>query len=433
MIYDLAIIGSGPAGYSAALEAKRHHMSTAIFEQDLMGGTCLNRGCVPTKYLAHVARKYYEIKNAEEDGFIVPEVGIEYKKTLSRMTDIVETLRGGLEEQLCKDGVSVIKGNASIAGKGMVYCDGVLYKAKNILIATGSVPEMPLVEDAVSSDDLLKRNDIPKKLHILGGGTTAVEFAEIFHMFGSRVTISIRADRILRKWDRDISIGLAQSMKKKGIAIQKNCSFDHLNIDKNTVVFSAAGRRASIPSSVNGLFAIGEAGGIVVDGDGQTKTEGIYAAGDVVNGSEQLAHVGMEQGRNIVRHIAGMDYTKNVAVIRCIYPDQEIASVGITEKDAKDNGIDAVIGKQTMFTNARTLISTEERGFIKVIADRKNHIILGAHLMCERAGDIVAEFSLAMNRKLTVEEMAYSVRPHPSYCEAVSDVLRVLEDKLDKP
>lgn len=432
MTYDLAIIGGGPAGYSAAFEAKRHHMSVVIFERDLMGGTCLNRGCVPTKYLSHAARKYHEIKNAAGNGFIIPEVGIDYRKIISRMTDVVETLRDCLEGQLRRDGVLVIKGNASIVEKGTVNCGGDLYEAKNILIATGTVPKNLLVEEAISSDDLLKLNHIPKELHVLGGGTIAVEFAEIFRMFGSEVTISIRSDRILRKWDREISVGLTQSMKRKGIIIQKNCDFDQLNTDKDAIVLSATGRLASIPSSTGGLFDIGSAGGIIVDENGQTRTAGIYAAGDVVNGSVQLAHVGMEQGRHIVRHIAGMDCPKNAAVIQCIYPDQEIASVGITEADAKGRSIEAVTAKQTMFSNARTMISTEERGFIKVIADKKSRIILGAQLMCERAGDIVAEFALAINQGLTVDEMAHSVRPHPSYCEAVTDVLRIMEDKLDE-
>lgn len=156
MTYDPAMIGGGPAGYSAAFEAKRHHMSVVIFERDLMGGTYLNRGCVPTKYLSHIARKCYEIRNAAEDGFIIPEVGIDYRKTASQMANLVENLRDGLEGQLCRDDILVIKGDASIIEKGTVSCGGVHYEAENILIATGSVPENSLVKDAVSSDSLLK-------------------------------------------------------------------------------------------------------------------------------------------------------------------------------------------------------------------------------------------------------------------------------------
>lgn len=431
MMYDLAIIGGGPAGYSAALEARRHHMSVVIFERDLLGGTCLNRGCVPTKYLSHIARKYYEIKNAAKDGFVVPKIGIDYKKTSSRMADVVASLRNGLEGQLHGDGVLVVRGDASIIGKGTISCGGTVYEAEYILIATGSVPEEPLIEGAVSSDGLLAIDHIPKALHVLGGGTAAVEFAEIFRMFGSKVTVSIRSERILRKWDREISVGLAQSMRRKGITIQKNCDFDRLEIDREAVVLSAAGRKALLPTATRGLFDIGLAGGILVDENGQTRTVGIYAAGDVVNGSVRLAHIGMEQGRNVVRHIVGIGHRNREAAVKCIYPAQEIASVGITEADAKDRGIEAVTAKQTMFANARTLISTEERGFIKVVVDRRKRTVLGAQLMCERAGDIVAEFALAIDQGLTVDEMLCSVRPHPSYCEAISDVLRITEDKLD--
>lgn len=430
-MYDLAILGGGPAGYSAAFEAVRYNMSVILFERDAMGGTCLNRGCVPTKYLSHVARKYYELRESENDGLSCQSLQLEFAKTRSRMEDIVLALRTGLKDKLDKDGIKVISGNAGIKGVGLVECNGCTYEAKNILIATGSAPAAPMVPNAKTSDDILAVERVPERLHIIGGGTAAVEFAEIFRMLGSEVTVSIRADRILRKWDREIAVGLTQSMKKKGIQINKNSDFSAFEVSPEEVVLSVVGRQAVLPESQGNLYDIGEAGGIVVDGNGQTKTEGVFAAGDVTEGSSRLAHIGMEQGRRVVQFIVGKEMKKESAIIQCIYLDQEIASVGLTEVIAKEKGIEIVSAKQNMFSNARTMISTKERGFIKILAEKQSGRIVGAQLMCERAGDIIAELALAVNSKITVSEMLCSVRPHPSYSETVTDVLRVLEEKLD--
>lgn len=432
MIYDLAIIGGGPAGYSAAFEAVRCRMSAILFEKEEMGGTCLNRGCVPTKYLAHVARKYYEAKYTQHDGVSFQDIRIDFDKTTSKMNHIVGTLREGIRGQLYKDGIAIVKGDACIQGKGIVECNGEVYEAKNILIATGAEQVKPVVMGAVSSDDILKLNQIPEKLHIIGGGTVAVEFANIFRMLGSEVTVSIRADRILRKWDKEIAVGVTQSMKRKGILIQRNCNFSEFKTEAGTIVLSATGRQAVLPKTKEVLFETGTTGGICTDSYGQTKTEGIYAAGDVVEGAVQLAHIGMEQGIRIVRRIDGKRPKQEYSVIKCIYLDQEAAAVGLTENEAIENGIEVVSAKQNMYSNARTLISTDERGFIKILADKKTRQIIGAHLLCERAGDIVSELALGINQGLTVDEMMASVRPHPSYMEAVTEALRILEDKLDE-
>lgn len=432
MIYDLAIIGGGPAGYAAAFEAVRNRMTAVLFEKADMGGTCLNRGCVPTKYLNHAARKYYEARYRQHGGVLFQNIRIDFSKTLTEMNHMICNLGNGVEKQLHKDGIKIIKGNACIQDKCTIECNGEIFKAKNILISTGAEPSKPVVMGAMSSDDILRLSYIPEKLHIIGGGAVAVEFANIFQMFGSEVTISIRADRILRKWDKEIAVGVTQSMKRKGVLIQKNYNFSEFEAQAGTVVFSATGRCAVLPETNTELFQIGAGGGICVDSFGQTKTEGVYAAGDVVEGAVQLAHISMEQGRNVVRRIAQKRARNGYAVVKCIYLDQEAASVGLTEKEAAENGMDVVSAKQNMYSNARTLISTDERGFIKILADKKTRRIVGAHLFCERAGDLVSELAIGINQGLTVDEMADLVRPHPSYTEAVTEALRILEDKLDE-
>lgn len=430
MKFDLAILGGGPAGYSAAFEAVRYNMSVILFERDAMGGTCLNRGCVPTKYLSHMARKYHEFRICENDGLSFQSLMLEFDKTRIRMGGIISSLRSGLEDKLNKDGINVISGDAEIMDRNLVICNGCKYEAKNILIATGSAPIAPVVPGAITSDDILEIDKIPNRLHIIGGGTTAIEFAEIFRMLGSDVEVSIRADRILRKWDKEIAAGVVQSMKKKGIRINKNFDFSVFDAPPNEVVLSAVGRKAVLPKNQNNFYEVGKTGGIVVDENGGTKTDNIFAAGDVIEGSTQLAHIAMEQGRRVVQFIAGEKKRKSFAVIQCIYLDQEIASVGLTEAKAGERGIEIISAKQTMFSNARTMISTQERGFIKILAEKQSGKVVGAQLMCERAGDIASELALAIVHGITVSEMLCSVRPHPSYSEAVTDTLRSLEEKM---
>ena len=430
-MYDLAIIGGGPAGYSAAFEAAAKNMSAILFEKSDLGGTCLNRGCVPTKYLSHIARKFSDLSDSGKDGIFFDALRYDHERSKKRMEEIVLSLREGLKDSLLHDKVKVVSKEAKIVSEGVISCNGEKYQAKNILIATGSEAAPSPVRNAHISDELLLINKIPEKLHIIGGGTIAVEFSSIFRMLGSEVTLSIRGDRILRKWDRDISISLTQSLKKKGIVINRNCDFSSFKKNESEYLLSATGRRAYLPDSEGGLFEVGEKGGIITDGIGRTKTPGIFAAGDVREDSPDLAHLAMEQGRRVVRLIAGEEVKENTSVIRCIYTDQETASAGLAEAEAEERGISFVSAKQTMYSNARTMISSDQRGFIKVLAGADRRII-GAHLYCEHAGEIISEFALAMDQGITADEMIRTVRPHPSYSEAVTEALRILVRKLDE-
>ncbi len=431
MIFDAAIIGGGPAGYSAAFEAVRYGMSVIIFERDELGGTCLNRGCVPTKYLLHTARTFYEAAESRNPGIISGALKLDMSASGNRMRNLISSLRSGLNASLEKQGVKIVKGNASILSADTIECDGTKYRTKNLIIASGTSPADKLAENAVNSDDLLYIDQIPERLHIIGGGTVAVEFAFLYRMLGSEVAVSIRGRRILRGWDKEIAVSLTQSMKRKGIRINTECDLSAFRAEKGETVLSAAGRKCILPSSVNDLFDIDENGAVVTDDNGQTKTPGVFAAGDVTVGSEKLAHVAMAQGKRIIRCIAGVKNDSIPSVTKCIYTDQEAASCGLTEEEALKSGIDAVVGKQSMLSNARTLISTDERGFIKIVADRSGRTVAGAQLLCEHAGDIIPSLALAVDQKLTVDQMLETVFPHPSYAEAITDALTVLRDKLD--
>lgn len=430
MRYDLAVVGGGPAGYSAALEAVDFGLRVVLFEHREIGGTCLNRGCVPTKFLAHAAELYSRIQNASDYGISAKGVSIEYAMTLQRKQEIVSQLRTGLEQTMRQGKIDIIQKTARVTGQGGIYCDGRRYEAENILIATGSSPAQPLVSGAITSDELLELGQIPESLKIIGGGVVAVEFAHIFSSLGTKVTLCLRSERILRKWDRELSVSLAQRMKQKGIIILTNCSMEQMEEIKAELTLSATGRIPNIEGVFENGLDVQLNDGIVTDVFGQTSIPGIFAAGDVIAGSCQLAHVGMEQGRRVADYIAGRPLCKPAAVIRCIYTQPEIASVGLDEAEARKEGIRTVTGKQTMYANARTLISGGERGFIKLVADAENGRVLGAQLMCGRASDIAGELALAVNSGLAVQDLVCSVRPHPSFCEEISRAAESLLEKL---
>ena len=430
MRYQLAVIGGGPAGYSAALEAARLGMSVILFEKDLLGGTCLNRGCVPTKFLVQTAHVYTQARNGSRYGVWADRVGIDFAAAIRKEQEIVAELRTGLRQLLLQKKVVLVDGSAELMDESHVSCGGAVYEAENILIASGSVPAESFMPGAVTTDELLKMDRVPESLKIIGGGVSAVEFAQIFHALGSRVVLAVRGERILRKWDRDIAVGLTQSMKKRGIEIRTKCTPGQLCERDAEVVLSAVGRVPNTEGLNGSFFDLGSSGGIVTDDCGRTRTPGIYAAGDVVEGSPQLAHVGMEQGKRAVRCMAGLPPEKMPAVVRCIYTDPEAASVGMTEAEAKVRGIAAVSARLNMRANARTLIATEERCFIKLTAKRDSRRLLGAQLLCERAGDLAGEIALAVNQGLTVEDLCRSLRPHPSFSEGITDVAEALRGKL---
>lgn len=433
MVYDVAVIGGGPGGYSAAFEAARYGLSVILFERELLGGTCLNRGCVPTKFLLHASELYRRANSLSSFGITASDVRIDISKTQVENNSVMDKLRNGLEQLFSDGGIKIVYSECtSVMSDNTVASGNEQYNAKHIIIATGSAPVSPFIDGAVTSDTLLKTDSIPDSLTVIGGGIVAVEFAWLFNNLGTKVNIKIRGERLLRKMDRELALGVQQMFRKKGISIETKCSPEALAENNAPVVLSAAGRRPVLPVFGSISPDIGEDGGIIADELGRTSVNGIYAVGDVVSGSVQLAHAAMEQGRRAAGHIAGAPADKPAAVISCIYTEPEIASVGITEAQAKEQGINYAAAKQTMSANARTLISNPERGFIKLIAHKDSKKLLGAQLMCERASDIVSELALAINSGLTVDELCCTTHPHPSFCEAVYEAAKILRSKLYK-
>lgn len=427
-MYKIAIIGGGPAGYSAAFEAVRYGFSVLLFEMDELGGTCLNRGCVPTKYLSYVAELYSNINESKRYGIGVEPTGLDYEKTVAESENIVSKLREDLANNLLQSKIIIVKGKAKLLDETHISCNGEVFEAEHIIIATGSKnTDKPFVH-CINTDELLSLKHLPDKLIILGGGVSAVEFADIFSRLGAQVDIYIRGKRILRKWSKEIAASISSVLKKNGVKIHTEADLADIDLTSATVL-SVLGRKPNlegIDESIDeGIISIADNGGIVVDEYYRTKTKNIFAVGDVTENSAQLAHVAMEEAKQVVRFIAG-ETTKKSAVVQCIYTMPEVAVVGLSESEAKEARIDYISAKQTMYSNARTVIGSTDRGFIKIIADKNTEKILGAELMCERASDMVGELALAINNGITVSELEGSTRAHPTFYEAVTEALSKL-------
>ena len=423
-MYKIAIIGGGPAGYSAAFESVRYGFSVLLFEMDKLGGTCLNRGCVPTKYLTHVADLYRNINASNRYGIGVELTGLDYEKTVAESENIVSKLREDLTNNLLQSKITIVKGKAKLLDETHISCNGEVFEAEHIIIATGSKNADKPFADCINTDELLSLKRLPDKLIVLGGGVSAVEFVDIFSSLGTQVDIYIRGKRILRKWSKEIATSVSSVLKKNGVKIHTEANFT--DIDKTSAtVLSVLGRKPNLEGVDEGHVSIADDGGIVVDEYYRTKTKNIFAVGDVTENSAQLAHVAMEEAKQVVRFIAG-EAVKKSAVVQCIYTMPEVAVVGLSESEAKEAGIDYISAKQTLYSNARTVIGSTDRGFIKIIADKNTKKILGAELMCERASDMVGELALAINSGIKVSELEGSTRAHPTFYEAVTEALSKL-------
>jgi dihydrolipoamide dehydrogenase len=443
--YDLAVIGAGPAGYVGAIHAARLGKSVLLIERGEAGGVCLNRGCVPTKALLHSAEIYSEVKNAERLGITVKDVSLDYAKLSARKDEIVARLRAGIEGLLSANGVEVVSGQAKVVASDTVTENGERIKTDKILIAVGARPAKLPIEGAdlpnvMTSDELLESDRLPESIVIIGGGVIGIEMASLFSALGSRVTVIEAAGRILPPFDVELSRSLSASLKKRGVTfatdalvkrIEKTdgglaCVYEEKGEEKRAEgkrVLVSVGRKPNTED----LFADGfsvktERGYIVADENGETSVKGVYAAGDVVFGLPQLAHAASASATNAVHSMHGETKPYDIGVIpSCVYTSPEIACVGLNEKEAAENGIAAVSGKFIMSANARTLIATDERCFIKLVFESETRRLIGAQLMCERATDMIGELATALANGLGDKELLRAVKAHPTFSEGIAE------------
>lgn len=440
MIYDIAVIGGGPGGYVAAIKAAQSGKKTILFEMDKLGGVCLNKGCIPTKALLKSACVFHTMQNAGFFGIRANGVSAEWAEVMARKTKVVNQLVGGIGQLVQANGIDLIPGWATLKDAHTITVDGTDYTAENIILATGSQPMLPPIEGiretgVMTSDDLLNMQELPQSMAIIGGGVIGLEFAFLLHRFGVRVAIIEMLPDILAMADSTIIAAITKDLKKAGVSIATGAKVKR--VEKGAVVYEkdgtearvdaervliATGRRPTTDTEMLDRVGISHAKGMIPTDDCmRTNVAGIYAIGDV-NGKSMLAHTASEEGIVAVEHICGhassMDYR---FIPQCVYLEPEIAWAGMTEQQARAAGYDVNIGTFPMGANGKSVIEAETTGFIKFVADKKHGEILGAHLYCAHATDMIAEIALAMRAECCIEDIAGCVHPHPTVSEAIME------------
>ena len=450
--YDLVIIGSGPGGYVAAIRAGQLGLKTVVVEKDApLGGTCLLIGCIPTKVLLHHADLYEHFKHAEEFGFEVKDVKINWPAILARKDKIISKHSKGIEFLFKKNKVERVQGFGRIAGPGRVSVekDGKATEidAANILLATGSdARSLPGVEiDAkivLTNREILSLPAIPKSLVVVGSGAVGSEFASIYNSFGTQVTILEMLPRIVPLEDEEISAELAKAFKKKGIQMETGATVAAVKKDAKgaAVTYTDKDGKTQSVAAEKVLMAVGrrpvteglnlettrarvERGFLHTGPYMETDEPGLYAIGDIVAGMPQLAHAASMEGIVAVTHMAGRPAqpVNRARIPNCTYCEPQIGSVGLTERAAREAGHAVKVGKFPFLGNSKATILGAHEGFVKVVADEKYSEILGVHIIGPLATEIIAEAVTALQLEATVDDMMSMVHAHPTVWEALGD------------
>lgn len=452
MSYDVIVIGSGPAGYVAAIHAAQNGLKTAIVEKNsTMGGTCLNVGCIPTKAMLHSALYYDKASKFESYGVKFPgQPTLDFTQVNARKNDIVKKLTGGVAMLMKKNKIDVLAGHGRLEGKGQVSVTDASGKktnhaSKNIILAMGSkVRELPHIKidgkNILSSDHILFVDKVPQSLAILGGGVVGCEFASCFGRFGSKVTIYEMADQIVPTEDHETAKELSKSLAKQNVTVRTSVKVKSIVSKGNKVEVQVDGDsqpqvfekalisigRAPVTEDC-GLETVGlkpnERGFIPVDlNTYQTTAPGVFAVGDIIP-TPQLAHTGSAEGIFAVDVIAGkkrhpINYLTNPSAV---YTYPEIASIGHKERDLKAKGTAYKVGKFPFSAIGKARIDDTTEGFVKIITDTKYGEVLGVHIVHAKATEMIAEFSLGNNLEMTIDELVGTIHAHPTLSETVGE------------
>ena len=450
-MFDVTIIGSGPGGYVAAIRAGQLGLRTAIIEKDKnLGGTCLLRGCIPTKALLHTADVFEEFKHASSVGVSASGVSLDFGQAQKNKNKIVLKGSKGVEYLMKKNKVQVFKGMAHIDGPGRITVSGAdgstqLVETKNTIIATGSVPRslpnLPIDgQHIITSDEILELTEVPKSLVVLGAGAVGVEFASMYARFGSDVTIVELLPRLLPIEDEEISAVLAKALKKQGIKAFTGTNFQSATVEDGQVKVTArVGEESREFTGEKLLVAIGrraytdglglentrvemERGYIKVDAYMRTAEPNVYAIGDVIP-TPWLAHVASAEGILAVETIAGknprpINYDR---VPNCTYCQPEVASVGLTEAKARERGYDVQVGRFSTPILAKAQIVGATEGLVKIVSDKKYDEVLGLHIIGPSATEMIVEGVTALQMEATVEEMINTIHAHPTVSESMHE------------
>lgn len=450
-MYDLIIIGGGPAGYRGAERAAHEGLNTLLIEKAEVGGVCLNEGCIPTKSMLYSAKLKDGAAHGEKYGVQAPEATLNHTAVLSRKQKVVATLVGGVKAQLKSAGAQTIMGDAQIIGrKGdsfEVRCEGEVHMAKRLLIATGSVPVVPPikgVQEAIASGfcltsrEMLDLDHVPGRLCVIGGGVIGLELASYYASAGSKVTVIEMLETIGGSIDMQIAGLLKSSLEKKGVRFMLGCKVTELEQtgvkfeDANGVkkeeadkVLLSIGRRAFTEGI--GLESIGveaERGAVLTDEYMRTNIPGVYAAGDV-NGKSMLAHTAYREAEVAVSHMLGIkDPVSYRAIPGVIYTNPEVAGVGETQESAAQKGMDTMVKTLSMRYSGRYVAENEGGdGIAKMVVDNRTGRIVGFHMIGSYASEIVVGACMMIEREMTIESIRKTVFPHPTVCEILREAV----------
>ncbi len=468
-IYDVAIIGGGPAGYTAAIRAGQFGLKVALIERtDKLGGTCLHWGCIPTKALLFSAEIWDHLKHASElgiDGVTTPTVN--WANLLKRKNAIITKHVKGLDFLMKKNKVYTIEGYGRLTGPAKdgihtvsIYTEGgggaageqSFIKAKNVILATGSdakmLPGLEADTRILTNIEILSINAIPKSLICIGAGAVGVEFASIFRSFGSEVTIIEYLPRLVPVEDEEISKELNRQFKKRGIDVNTGAKVEKVEktADGVKVTFTDQNGKTVVKEADKVLVAVGRSprtdnvdidktkveldrGFIKVNGSMETAEPGVFAIGDIVAGLPQLAHSGSMAGMIAVAKIAGRSFRpiQRTRIPGCTYTEPQIGSVGLTEAAAREKGLEIKVGKFPFAGNSKATIVDSHDGFVKIVADAKYGEILGVHIIGPSATELISEAVVAMDLEATVDELMYTIHAHPTLAEAMLDAYGAVE------
>jgi dihydrolipoamide dehydrogenase len=445
--FDLIVIGGGPGGYVAAIRAAQLGQNVALVERENLGGICLNWGCIPTKALLKNANVVETIRRANDFGIQVEKFSADFGKAIDRSRVVSNRLVKGVEFLMKKNKITVFKGEATLTARDRVEVKttGQTLTAKNIIIATGarpiSIPGLPIDgKDVITSREALELKELPSPIVIVGAGPIGMEFAYIYRAYGADVTVIEMLPHLLPREDPEVSAVIEKEMTKLGITFRVNTKVESAEKigEQVRLKVSSEGKTEEInaqkvlvaisvrPNSENlGLEALGvelNRGAIIVNDKMQTNVPGIYAIGDVTM-QLPLAHVASHQGIIAAETIAGKEtHPLNLNnVPRCTYSSPQVASLGLTEVQAKEQGYDVRVGKFPFRANGKALGINEYEGFVKLVVDKKYDEILGAHLVGPEVTDLTGELSLAKSMELTPMELAHAVHAHPTLTEVIAE------------
>jgi dihydrolipoamide dehydrogenase len=449
---DVCVIGAGPGGYVAAIKAAQLGLKTVVVERSELGGVCLNVGCIPTKAMLRSAQLFETFKDGAEYGILADNVRLDYARVLKRRDRVVKTLTGGVGALLQSQGVEVVKGSAGLLGPGRVrvsgaaQADGGEVRARSIILATGSAPASLPIPGAdgpgvIDSDGALRLTEVPPRMLVIGGGAVGCEWADVFHAFGSEVTLVELLPTLLPVEDEEMGKTLGRIFSRRGIGVRTGAKVEKIEEGEGgarvCTVVSDDGKQEQVAvdcvligvgrrpvTDGLGLEEAGvktERGWVVIDDHLRTNLECVYAIGDITF-KKLLAHLASHQGIVAVENIAGHDRQMDYKVVPgCTYTHPEVASVGLTEQQAREAGYDLQVGRFPFSASGRAQTAGESEGLVKVVADSKYGELLGVHIIGPEASEMIPESALALKLEATLEDIAATIHAHPTLAEATME------------